>query len=391
VLRHDRRIHTRVDDSVVRMVRGRPSPIRRSRGYAPEPMGLPWPARRPVLGCGAEQKSTFCLLDGNRAVLSHHLGDLENWETYRSYVEGVEHFRRLFEIAPVLVAHDLHPDYLSTQYALGLDGEVELAGVQHHHAHIAACLAENGHPGPVLGLALDGTGWGPDGTVWGGELLVADLIGFRRVGQLAPVPLPGGAAAVRQPWRMAAAYLGSGTGLPVERRAGGRWDAIVSLGAAALPTSSAGRLFDAVAAVAGIRDTVTYEGQAAVELEQRVDRDERGAYRARVEGGVLDGTDLVRAAAADVLAGAPAGVVAARFHTGFAAALVALVEAARSDSGLSTVALSGGVLQNALLHGLLVDGLGGRGFEVLTHSRVPPNDGGISLGQAVVAAARDRS
>jgi hydrogenase maturation protein HypF len=293
-LRHDRPIHTRVDDSVVRLVRGRPSPIRRSRGYAPEPLRLPWAARRPVLGCGAEQKSTFCLLDGHRAVLSHHLGDLENWETYQSYVDGVGHYRRLFEVDPALVAHDLHPDYLSTAYAQGLDG-VELVGVQHHHAHIAACLAENGHPGPVLGLALDGTGWGPDGTVWGGELLVADLLGYERVGHLAPVPLPGGAAAVRQPWRMAAAYLGSGTGLAVERRAG--WDAVVSLGRTALLTSSAGRLFDAVAAVAGIRDTVTYEGQAAVELEQRVDRDERGAYPVRVAGGVLAGADLVRAAA----------------------------------------------------------------------------------------------
>jgi hydrogenase maturation protein HypF len=340
-----------------------------------------------VLGCGAEQKSTFCLLDGHRAVLSHHLGDLENWETYRSYVDGIGHYRRLFQVTPAVVAHDLHPDYLSTQYALALDGEVELIGVQHHHAHIAACLAENGHPGPVLGLALDGTGWGPDGTVWGGELLVADLLGYERVGHLAPVPLPGGAAAVRQPWRMAAAHLGSGTGLAVERRAGRRWDAIVSLGRTAPRTSSAGRLFDAVAAVAGIRDTVTYEGQAAVELEQRVDRDERGAYPARVAGGVLAGTDLVRAAAEDVRGGVPAGVVAARFHAGLAAALIALVQGA---GGPATVALSGGVLQNALLHGLLVDGLSARGFEVLTHTRVPPNDGGISLGQVAVAAARDR-
>jgi hydrogenase maturation protein HypF len=306
-------------------------------------------------------------------------------------VEGVEHYRRLFEIAPVLVAHDLHPDYLSTQYALGLDGEVELTGVQHHHAHIAACLAENGHPGPVLGLALDGTGWGPDGTVWGGELLVADLLGYERVGHLAPVPLPGGAAAVRQPWRMAAAYLGSGTGLAVERRAGPRWDAVGSLGRTALATSSAGRLFDAVAAVAGVRDRVSYEGQAAIELEQRVDPAETGGYPARVEGGVLHGVDLVRSAAADVLAGVAVGTVAARFHRGLAGGLVALVERARVESGLSTVALSGGVLQNAVLLTLLTDELTARGCTVLTHSRVPPNDAGISLGQAVVAAARDRS
>jgi hydrogenase maturation protein HypF len=388
VLRHDRPIHTRVDDSVVRVVRGRPVPIRRSRGYAPEPLLLPWSASRPVLGCGAEQKSTFCLLRDRQAVLSHHIGDLSNWETFESYVDGIEHYRRLFDVEPVLVAHDLHPDYLSTGYAQGLAG-VELTGVQHHHAHIASCLADNGQPGPVLGLALDGTGYGPDGTVWGGELLVADLVDYRRVGHLEPVPLLGGAAAVRQPWRMAAAYLGTGTRLPVERRNAERWNAVVSLGGSAVRTSSAGRLFDAVAAVAGVRDVATYEGQAAVELEQRVDRDERGGYPARVTGGVLCGTDLVRAAAEDVRAGAPAGIVAARFHIGLAAALVRLVEDARSDCGLSTVALSGGVLQNAVLHGLLVDGLTARGLEVLTHSRVPPNDGGISLGQAAVAAARD--
>ncbi len=395
ILRHDRPIATRVDDSVVRVVRGRPVPVRRSRGYAPEPVGVPWSARRPVLGCGAELKSTFCLLRDRHAVLSHHIGDLENWETHQSYVTGIEHYRRLFAVRPEVVAHDLHPDYLSTAYAEQLAaeqlGSVELTGVQHHHAHIASCLADNGHPGPVLGLALDGTGYGPDGTLWGGELLVADLAGYRRVGQLAPVGLPGGAAAIRQPWRMAAAYLGPGDGHPVARRHADRWDAVVALERTAVLTSSAGRLFDAVAAVAGVRDVAGYEGQAAIELEQRVDRDETGGYPARVAGGVLHGVDLVRAAAADVLAGAPAGVVAARFHTGLAAALVELVEAARADCGLSTVALSGGVLQNAVLHQRLVDGLTARGHEVLVHSRVPPNDGGISLGQAVVAAARDRA
>ena len=233
--------------------------------------------------------------------------------------------------------------------------------MQHHHAHIASCLADNGHPGPVIGLALDGTGYGADGTLWGGEVLVADLVGFRRVGHLEPVGLPGGAAAIREPWRMAAAYLGSGYGgdLPVVRRHADRWDAVVSLARTSVRTSSAGRLFDAVAAVAGVRDVVSYEGQAAIELEQRVDRAETGGYPARLDGGVLHGTDLVRAAAADVLAGAPAWTVAARFHNGLAAALVELVEAARDDCGLSTVALSGGVLQNVVLLDRLVDDLTG--------------------------------
>ena len=394
VLRHDRTIHTRVDDSVVRVTRGRATPIRRSRGYAPEPLSVPWPARRPVLGCGAELKSTFCLLRDRHAVLSQHIGDLENWETYRSYVEGIEHYRRLFDVEPVLVAHDLHPDYLSTAYALEQleQNGVEAVGVQHHHAHIASCLADNGATGPVIGLALDGTGFGPDGTLWGGEVLIADLTGFRRAGHLAPVPLPGGTAAIREPWRMAAAYLGSDVdgALPVRQRHAEHWPAVVSLGARAVRTSSAGRLFDAVAAVAGVRDRISYEGQAAIELEQRVDSAETGGYEASVVEGVLSGADLVRAAAADVLRGVPAGVVAARFHRGLADGLVALVEQARDGSGLSTVALSGGVVQNVVLLTLLTDRLAARGCTVLTHSRVPPNDAGISFGQAVVAAARDR-
>ena len=394
VLRHDRTIHTRVDDSVVRVTRGRATPIRRSRGYAPEPLSVPWPARRPVLGCGAELKSTFCLLRDRHAVLSQHIGDLENWETYRSYVEGIEHYRRLFDVEPALVAHDLHPDYLSTAYALEQleQNGVEAVGVQHHHAHIASCLADNGATGPVIGLALDGTGFGPDGTLWGGEVLIADLTGFRRAGHLAAVPLPGGTAAIREPWRMAAAYLGSDVdgALPVRQRHAEHWPAVVSVGARAVLTSSAGRLFDAVAAVAGVRDRISYEGQAAIELEQRVDPAETGGYEASVVEGVLSGADLVRAAAADVLSGVPAGVVAARFHRGLADGLVALVEQARDGSGLSTVALSGGVVQNVVLLTLLTDRLAARGCTVLTHSRVPPNDAGISFGQAVVAAARDR-
>ena len=394
VLRHDRTIHTRVDDSVVRVTRGKATPIRRSRGYAPEPLSVPWPARRPVLGCGAELKSTFCLLRDRHAVLSQHIGDLENWETYRSYVEGIEHYRRLFDVEPALVAHDLHPDYLSTAYALEQfeQNGVEAVGVQHHHAHIASCLADNGATGPVIGLALDGTGFGPDGTLWGGEVLIADLTGFRRAGHLAAVPLPGGTAAIREPWRMAAAYLGSDVdgALPVRQRHAEHWPAVVSLGARAVLTSSAGRLFDAVAAVAGVRDRISYEGQAAIELEQRVDPAEPGGYEASVVEGVLSGADLVRAAAADVLRGVPAGVVAARFHRGLADGLVALVEQARDGSGLSTVALSGGVVQNVVLLTLLTDRLAARGCTVLTHSRVPPNDAGISFGQAVVAAARDR-
>jgi hydrogenase maturation protein HypF len=401
-LLHDRPIHVRTDDSVVRAFAGRELPIRRSRGHAPQPLALPWPFPRQVLACGAELKSTFCLAKGRRAFLSQHVGDLENYETLRSFTEGIEHFRRLFDITPEVVAHDLHPEYLSTKYALEREG-AELVAVQHHHAHVAACLADNGDPGPAIGVAFDGLGYGPDGTVWGGELLLADLAGFERAGHLAPVPLPGGAAAIREPWRMAAAHLdaaypdGPPAGLAVAERNADRWDRVVALarsGVRSPATSSAGRLFDAVAAILGVRDAVNYEGQAAVELEQLADPDEAGAYRAGLAGDRplrLLGGDLVRAVVDDLLAGVDPAVVAARFHNGVALAVVEACTALRERTGLRTVALSGGVFQNLLLLGRVVAWLQGRGFRVLTHSRVPPNDGGVSLGQAAVAAARDRA
>ncbi|HEV7534524.1 MAG TPA: carbamoyltransferase HypF, partial [Acidimicrobiia bacterium] len=207
---HDRAIHIRTDDSVVRAFRGSVFLVRRSRGFAPEPVLLPWAFPRPVLATGAELKSTFCVGKDRRAFVSHHIGDLENYETYASFRDGIEHFGRIFDIIPEVVAHDLHPEYLSTKHAHDLadleDGGVELTGVQHHHAHIASCLADNGEAGPVIGVAFDGLGFGPDGTIWGGEILVADLAGFERVAHLVPVPMPGGAAAIREPWRMAAAY-----------------------------------------------------------------------------------------------------------------------------------------------------------------------------------------
>src|SRR4029453_15563293 len=223
------------------------------------------------------------------AFVSHHIGDLENYETYRSFTEGVGHFRRLFAVEPEVVAHDLHPEYLSTKYALEPDG-VELEGVQHHHAHVAACLADNGEPGPVIGVAFDGLGYGSDGTIWGGELLVADLEGFRRAGHLETVPMPGGAAAIREPWRMAGAWRGPALARQAPHRWAvvgrnlGRWEQVVALarsGTASPVTSSAGRLFDAVAAILGVRDAVNYEGQAAVELEQLADPSETAAHPGR--------------------------------------------------------------------------------------------------------------
>jgi hydrogenase maturation protein HypF len=400
-LTHDRAIHIRTDDSVARVFRGRPMLTRRSRGYVPEPVTVNDEFPRPVLACGAELKNTFCLAKGRHAFVSHHIGDLENAETLRSFTEGIEHFRRLFDVDPQVVAYDLHPDYLSTKYALDLDG-VDLQDVQHHHAHIASCLADNRAEGPVIGVAFDGTGYGPDGTIWGGEFLIADLATFERGGHLEPVPMPGGAAAIKQPWRMAAAYLDAAydgvppDGLGVVQRNEARWAPVVAMATRGINspvTSSAGRLFDAVAALLGVRDAINYEGQAAVELEQLADPGERGSYRARVEHQTpfgISGCDLVRAAAGDIAAGVPREIVAARFHHGVAALIEDGCLLLRERHGLGTVALSGGVFQNLLLLHATAARLEARGFRVLVHSRVPCNDGGISLGQAVVAGARDR-
>ncbi len=399
---HDRAIHIRTDDSVARTFRGRPMLLRRSRGYVPEPVAVPSGFPRPVLACGAELKNTFGLARGRHVFVSHHIGDLENAETLRSFTEGIEHFRRLFDVDPQVVAHDLHPEYLSTKYAVELaeTSPVHLQPVQHHHAHIASCLADNGADGPVIGVAFDGTGYGTDGTIWGGEFLVADLATFERGGHLAPVPMPGGAAAIRQPWRMAAAHLAEEPqrleNLDVVRRNQASWPAILSMarrGVNSPPTSSAGRLFDAAAAILGVRDAINYEGQAAVELEQLADPGETGAYPAAVEAGhpfQVRGTDLLHGVIEDLTSRVPAPVIAARFHHGVAALIEAGCLAMRDRHGLGTVALSGGVFQNTLLLRGAVSRLEARGFGVLLHSRVPCNDGGISLGQAVVAAARDR-
>ena len=391
--RHDRPIHTRVDDSVVRVVRGRPVPVRRSRGYAPEPLSVPWPAHRPVLACGAELKSTFCLLRDRHAVLSHHIGDLENWETYRSYTEGIEHYRRLLDVDPVLVAHDLHPDYLSTAYALELAG-VELIGVQHHHAHVASCLADNGVAGPVIGLALDGTGFGPDGTLWGGEVLVADLLGFRRVGHLAP-----GAAARWGGGDPGAVADGGG----VPGGGGGVGAAGAAAARRALGGGAVGRRRCASARpVPGgcstrSRRWPAYGTGSATRARPRSSWSSGWTRRrpARTRPGsraaCCTGSTWSARPPPTCSPGSPSGPSRPASTGAWPVALVALVERARVESGLSTVALSGGVLQNVVLLTLLTDELTARGCTVLTHSRVPPNDAGISLGQAVVAAARDRS
>ncbi|MDQ1680091.1 MAG: hydrogenase maturation protein HypF [Frankiaceae bacterium] len=401
-LRSDRPIQTRVDDSVVRVVRGRPVPVRRSRGYVPLPLPLPEACPRPVLACGPELKNTLCLARGRQAFVSHHIGDLENFETFQSFLEAITHLRRLLDITPAVVAHDLHPDYLSTKHALTIEG-VDHVGVQHHHAHIASCLVDNEESGPVIGVAFDGLGMGEDGTLWGGEFLVAGLDAFTRVAHLGPVPMPGGAAAVRQPWRMAAAHLDAAyngripAGLAVAERQGRRWSDVLALsraGVNAPRTSSMGRLFDALSAIVGLRDEVSYEGQAAIDFEHCADPGERGRYPVVLPAAgalIVDAGWLVRAVVEDTVAGVAAATVAGRVHNTLADVVVEVCTRLRAAGAPTTVALSGGVFQNVrLLEGCL-DGLTDAGFRVLTHRRVPPNDGGISLGQAAVAAARDRA
>jgi hydrogenase maturation protein HypF len=430
-LLHDRPIHVRTDDSVVRVVdvagERHPLMLRRSRGYVPDPVPLPGPTPRPVVACGAHLKNTFTLAAERRAWVGHHIGDLENYETLRSFEGGVAHFERLFEVRPEVLVHDLHPEYLSTKYArrrAEAEG-LETFGVQHHHAHLAACLAEHGVGGPALGVIYDGTGLGTDGAVWGGEFLAGDAAAFERAAHLWPVRLPGGEAAIRQPWRMACAWLcavadeddsgGEGGGAdpkPPEwwngRVDSDQWRAVVHLarsGVASPVTTSAGRLFDAVSALCGVRLEVTYEGQAAIELEMIAseagssrptgEKRDEGVYPLplrRPDGAParLDARALIRAVVADLAAGIEPGRVARRFHLSFADSTAAACAEEAERRGLRTAVLSGGVFQNVLLLERVASRLAELGLEPLIPRRLPPNDGGISYGQAAVFAAAHR-
>jgi hydrogenase maturation protein HypF len=404
---HDRSIHMRCDDSVVRVVNSKMYQIRRSRGYAPAPLRVAQAFGRHTIACGGELKNTFGVAKERHVFLSHHIGDLENYETLRSFREGVEHYCRLFDVQPELVACDLHPEYLSTKYARELEESgLPAVGVQHHHAHVASCLADNERPGEerVIGVALDGTGYGTDGAIWGGEFLEGSIeAGFVRRAHLEYVPLPGGSAAIRQPWRMALAQMISLYGgeevsklpIPVVRRSGERnVQLIARLVERKLntpPTSSAGRLFDAVAALADVPGTqrATYEGQAAVELELAADGPVSRGYPFRLrpegEGWVVETRGIIGGVVEDLLAGREIGEISSRFHRAVAELVVAGCENIREAAGMSTVALSGGTFQNLLLMEQVLELLAGRGFTVYRHRRVPANDGGLSLGQAVLA------
>ena len=369
---HDRPIHRRCEDSVVRAG----FPVRRSRGHTPQALRLPVRAERPLVAAGAELKSTFCVARGGEALLSAHLGDLESEPAYRAFRTDLGLYLAMLGVEPELVAYDLHPEYLATKWALQQD--TELLGIQHHHAHAAACLAEHGEEGPVLALVFDGTGYGTDGTLWGGELLRCDLSSFERVACLDPITLPGGEAAVREPWRVAAAYL-ERAGLPIPWE---RWQVVrESLKLDPPLASGMGRLFDAVAAVLGVRETVSYEGQAAVELEHLAGERRAEPYSWRFG----ESSELVATCYAERRAGRPPAEIAARFHETVAAGAAA---ACAEAGGPDTVVLSGGTFQNLRLLASTTHRLTSLGFRVLAHRTVPPNDGGISYGQAAIAARK---
>jgi len=410
---HNRDIGTRCDDSVVRFVKEELSEssvsvgnhpslyfLRRSRGYAPDSIQLPFDVPS-LIATGPELKNTFCVTRERYAFVSNHIGDMENYETLRSFEDGIKHFERMFRVNPEAIVCDLHPDYLSSRYALQRSNieNLPLLRIQHHHAHIAACMADNGLDGmsPVIGLAFDGTGYGEDGTIWGGEFLVADYAGYHRCFHLDYFPLPGGDAAIKRPGRTALAllwHLGiewDGSLSPYkdfcfEERQALRVQLERSLNSP--KTSSFGRLFDAAAALAGVRQMVNYEAQAAIEFEAVIDPDEPGVYEFEIRDGVVDLGKAIRSLIADAASDIPIPKISARFHNGVVELSRAVCDEIRQQTGIDSVVLSGGVWQNMVLLDRTIVRLRSDGFKLYIHRQVPANDGGISFGQAAVGAAR---
>lgn len=398
---HNRDIYIRCDDTVMQIVRGRTYPVRRSRGYVPYPIALPFASTTDILACGAALKNTFCITHQYDAFVSHHIGDLENVETLRSFTEGIAHFQNLLYLQPEVIAYDLHPEYLSTKYALSRDTKVVKVGVQHHHAHVASCMADNRLEGDVIGVAMDGLGYGTDGHLWGSEILLAGLADFERVCHLAYAPMPGGVKAIREPWRMAAVYLQQAFGdgfldldIPFVKRLDlPVWRVLRQMmrqGINSPLTSGMGRLFDAVSSLLGLGNTVHYEGQAAIALEMMADATCQDSYRFELaaDGCLIRTESVLIHMVQDLRANLPTHVVAAKFHHAVADVIARVATRIRGEGGPKRVVLSGGVFQNRLLLEWTWQRLEANGFEVYVHHHVPTNDGGLSLGQAVVAGAR---
>jgi hydrogenase maturation protein HypF len=425
-LMHNRAINMRCDDSVVRAFRMEPTklsnnhknkelqflyPLRRSRGYSPNPLILPFSTPE-ILATGSEIKNTFCLTKDNYAFMSQHIGDMENYETYQSFKASIEHFKNIFRIVPKAIACDLHPNYLATQYAIehSKQENISIYQIQHHHAHIAACMVDNGLKGeqPILGVSFDGTGYGDDGSIWGGEFLIADYLAYQRFGHIENFPLPGGDAAIRKPYRIALALLWHNQ-IPWDEDlapvSGTRRDEISMLqeilkNKINTPmTSSLGRLFDAIAALTGIRSEVNYEAQAAIEFENLADQEETGEYTfdivektgnensyTQFQGGFEVSTNaLLKEVITDIRSRTPVSKISARFHNGLVKMILAICQEAQSNYGISEIALSGGVWQNMTLLKKTITILEKSGFKVYIHRQVPTNDGGLALGQAAIA------
>jgi hydrogenase maturation protein HypF len=403
---HNRDVYSRYDDSVYLVEKGMARALRRARGYAPSPIMLPFDAKQ-ILACGAEEKNTFCLTRDNNAFLSQHIGDMDNAETLEHFENTIALYKHLFRIDPEVIAYDLHPEYRATKYALQYAAENSLkpVGVQHHHAHIASCMVENNIQTPVIGVSFDGTGYGTDGNLWGGEFLLCDFKGFERMAHLEYIPMPGGATAIHKPYRMALGYiynlLGTQTdlaGLPVLGQIPQfELDTIKKQFELKLNcplTSSAGRLFDAVSAIIGICKETAYEAQAAIELEMAAPDDINDTLMQRVYPFAIDGNcdisvirtgNLIECIIQDVFKNTPVQVIAAGFHSTMAEIILETCKQIWKKTGIKTVALSGGVFQNRLLLNITIDRLEKEGFAVLSHKLVPCNDGGLALGQAVIA------
>jgi hydrogenase maturation protein HypF len=408
---HDRPIHVRCDDSVTRVVDDIELPVRRSRGYAPRPIELPFDCPQPLLAVGGQLKATFALGRDRQAFLSHHLGDLDHYDAYQAFEKDVALYQQLFAIAPETLVHDLHPDYATTSYArkAAARSGIDLLAVQHHHAHMASCMAENGLSDPVIGVTFDGTGFGTDGAVWGGEFLVGDYRHFDRAAHLRYVGMPGADRAIREPWRMAAAHLHDAeVEFPplTARLLPSEWRTIQRMLERYLNTpltSSMGRLFDAIAALAGVRDRVNYEGQAAIELEWLAtgvppDRAYPFAFepphRGRTKTAVplvVDTRPIIRSVVQEAAEGVEAALIARRFHSTLVELISATCRQLREDTDIEAVVLSGGVFLNALLTRETAARLRSDGFRVYRHRLVPPNDGGLSLGQLAIAAAQKKT
>ncbi|MES0445509.1 MAG: carbamoyltransferase HypF [Desulfobacterales bacterium] len=398
-LTHNRDIYLRSDDSIVRKSAGFTRFIRRSRGYVPMPVFLKKKVPS-ILACGAELKNTICLTKGNHAFLSQHIGDLENLASYEFFQLTIRHMKRILDINPEIIAFDLHPDYLSTRYAEEQQ-DIQKIQVQHHHAHIVSAMAENMLDGPVIGLSFDGTGYGSDGTIWGGEILFAEIEKFSRAAHFAYVPMPGSAAAIKEPWRMAVSYLYDAFGeefwdldLPFLKKIDhNKIKIIVEMISKQLNspyTSSLGRLFDGIAAIAGIRNHVVFEGQAAMELEMLAGKTANEIYDYKWESGEIyqiKTEPIIRGIVDDMQIGLSPAEISGKFHWTLIYMFTRLCGLIRKDTGLSRVVFSGGVFQNSILLSGLIKALKEKNFQVFTQSKVPANDGGISLGQAMVAAA----